>query len=41
MARCSIDTTGLAGIQAAAGACDLYQVFMSMTGLPTGEFRWT
>jgi hypothetical protein len=20
---------------------DLYQVFMSMTGLPTGEFRWT
>ena len=23
MARCSIDTTGLAGIQAAVGSCDL------------------
>jgi hypothetical protein len=30
----------LAQIQQFAGSA-LYHVFMSMTGLPTGEFRWT
>ena len=34
MARCSIHTTGLAGIQAAAGACDLNAAWVIDTVVP-------
>jgi hypothetical protein len=34
MARCSIDTTGLAGIQAAAGSCDLDAAWVIDTVVP-------
>jgi hypothetical protein len=34
VARCSIDTTGLAGIQAAAGSCDLNAAWLIDTVVP-------